>query len=60
MIILATAATLGSSVLFVDFANHPEDYLTTHPDFDGNVIEEVESFSGFLDRTLENFGIGGR
>lgn len=55
MIILATAATLGSSVLFVDFANHPEDYLTTHPDFDGRA-----TISEILDRTPENFGIGGR
>lgn len=50
------AAGLGlGTITFVDIAKHPEDYLTTHPDFDGTAtISEV------IDRTPENFGIGGR
>ena len=45
------AGTVG----FVDLANHPEDYFTTHPDFDG-----TPTISEDLERTPENFGIGGK
>ncbi len=53
---LAIAATMtGAGITIADLANHPEDYVSTHPDFDGRAtISEV------LDRTPENFGIGGR
>lgn len=56
--IIATLVALGlaaSTISFVDIAKHPEDYLTTHPDFDG-----TPTISEIIDRTPENFGIGGR
>lgn len=56
--LVASAVTLGlaaGSIGVVDMANHPEDYLTTHPDFDG-----TPTFSQIIDRTPENFGMGGR
>lgn len=56
---VAVAGTLAlgvaGTIQIVDLAQHPEDYLTTHPDFDGRV-----TFSEVIDRTPENFGIGGR
>ena len=56
--IAASAIVLGlaaGSIGVVDMANHPEDYITTHPDFDG-----TPTFSQVIDRTPENFGMGGR
>lgn len=53
-VLVATGVAFGS-ISFVDFANHPEDYFTTHPEFDGPA-----TFSEIIDRTPENFGIGGR
>ena len=54
----AAAITLGlagGSITMVDLAQHPEDYLTTHPEFEG-----TPTISEILDRTPDNFGIGGR
>lgn len=56
--LIATLVALGlaaGTISFVDLAKHPEDYLTTHPDFDG-----APTISEIIDRTPENFGIGGR
>lgn len=38
-----------------DFINHPENYLTTHPEYKGKV-----TFSQMIERTPSNFGIGGK
>lgn len=57
-VLAAAAITMGlaaGTVGFVDLANHPEDYFTTHPDFDG-----APTISEVLERTPENFNIGGR
>lgn len=52
---LAIAATMtGAGIIIADLANHPENYFTTHPEY------EKAKFSEVLDRTSENFGIGGR
>lgn len=51
--ILVAAGVLAGSVQFMDFANHPESYMTTHPDFEG-----APSISEVLERTPDNFGIG--
>ena len=52
---LAIAATMtGAGIIIADLANHPENYFTTHPEY------EKAKFSEVLDRTPENFGIGGR
>ena len=55
---LIVAVALGisaGSIMFADVVNHPEGYMTTHPDFEG-----APSISEILDRTPENFGLGGR
>ena len=55
---LIVAVALGISagaIMFADVLNHPEGYSTTHPDFEG-----APSISEIIDRTPENFGIGGR
>ncbi|MGN0992338.1 MAG: hypothetical protein ACI4PE_00125 [Bacilli bacterium] len=53
---IATGAILSFFVIgAADFLNHPESYFTTHPNFEG-----TPTISELLQRTPENFGIGGR
>lgn len=54
-IILFSIIVLGGTIMFVDVAKHPENYVTTSPNFEGHV-----TFSEIIERTPENFGIGGR
>lgn len=58
--IVLSAIAAGAIIAFfviegADFLNHPESYLTTHPNFEG-----APTISEFLQRTPGNFGIGGR
>ena len=56
--VLIVAVALGISagaIEFADIVNHPEGYMTTHPEFEG-----APSISEVIDRTPENFGLGGR
>lgn len=56
VVAVLVAAGIGfGSITFVDFAKHPENYSTTYPDFEGRV-----TISEIIDRTPENFGIGGK
>lgn len=56
--ILAVSVALGlasGSIFFADIANHPENYMTTDPGYQGPV-----TISQVIDRTPQNFGIGGK
>lgn len=54
IVIVSVALGLANGVIFgADVINHPENYLSTHPDFQGHV-----SYSEMIKRTPENFGIG--
>ncbi len=56
--LVAIAVSLGIAagvVMSADLVNHPEDYLTTNPNFNGPAtISEV------IERTPQNLGIGGK
>jgi len=55
-VVVAVALGLSAgTIMFADVVNHPEGYMTTHPEFEG-----APSISEILDRTPENFGLGGR
>ena len=52
---LAIAFTMaGVGITIVDLANHPENYFTTHPEY------EKAKFSEAFDRISDNLNIGGR
>ena len=52
--IVSVALGLANGVIFgADIINHPENYLSTYPNFQGHV-----TYSEMIKRTPENFGIG--
>ena len=52
---LVALGLAGGTIAFVDVANHPENYLTTDPNFQG-----AATISQVIERTPQNFGIGGK
>lgn len=54
--VITTAAILASATMVGgDILNHPEDYSTQHPNYDGPA-----TFSQMIERTPDNFGLGGK
>ena len=56
--IVAASVALGlasGSIFFADVANHPENYMTTDQGYQGPA-----TISQVIDRTPQNFGIGGK
>ncbi len=54
IVIVSVALGLAHGVILgADIINHPENYSTPHPDFQGRV-----TMSEMIKRTPENFGIG--
>ena len=56
--LVAASVALGlasGSIFFADVANHPENYITTDSNYQGPA-----TISQVIDRTPQNFGIGGK
>lgn len=52
---LVALGLAGGTITFADIANHPENYVTTDDNYQGPV-----TISQVIDRTPQNFGIGGK